>query len=212
MHNNNNAMTDQMKELMTSNINESILDLINQLQHASPETSPSEDIGRPLTEIESFVALDGVLASLQKQLDEANDHHTSISGQFGEMDEMAMIAYETIESIQSAFDTRLIELRQKSKTDGRMGALIKKLNDKIIHQAESAKHKRFEDLQDKFRLKRKDMEDFMKNENSNRCLALGMLFFHMLFMADDENNIFSQTFNMGTRKGTYSSAFNHVIA
>jgi len=68
-----------------------------------------------LSAIDAFLSIDSVLGNLHKQLLEAQSNHNRITTRFGVDDPMAEVAADVAESAESAFHTRLIEVRRDRK-------------------------------------------------------------------------------------------------
>lgn len=68
-----------------------------------------------LTAVDAFVSIDAVLGSLNKQLLDARLYREKAETRHGKDSPMAQIAVDMAASAESAFQTRLIEVRQDKK-------------------------------------------------------------------------------------------------
>ena len=66
-------------------------------------------------ELESFLAVDPILADLYKQYLDAKQRYEELMKCNGQDDPMAEVALDVMESAESAIETRLIELREDKK-------------------------------------------------------------------------------------------------
>lgn len=198
-------ITKDLKEMIGQDLNETILSLLN-------DTTDNEEIYRPLTEMESFLALDPVLASLTKQLEEVKDQYNAIVSQFGENDDMAKIAQDTVESTQSAIDTRTLELRKETETGGQMGEMIQALNNDIAAEEEKAKEERYKKQQNGFKEQRQRMEKVMATNEYNSMHLLALMFWQMIMMEDmpwkqELKNNYTGLFNKVKNRNKFECAF-----
>lgn len=65
----------------------------------------------PTDEREALIGLDPLLASMDKQFQDARAHYHEIVKAFGMDDPMSIVARDMMDSTESALETRLIELR-----------------------------------------------------------------------------------------------------
>jgi hypothetical protein len=73
------------------------------------------DATRPTTEADALAALDPLLAGLDKQKADAGAHFARLLKSHGGDDPMTCVAADMKDSAQSAYETRLLELRQDRK-------------------------------------------------------------------------------------------------
>lgn len=66
---------------------------------------------KPITELQAFIQLDPVLASLHKQFLEAKAQHAALVSANGKNDAMAEVAADMMDSAWCAMQTRFIEVR-----------------------------------------------------------------------------------------------------
>lgn len=85
-------------------------------------------------ELRFWIAADPLLADLYKQLQDARAHHTHIAERHGKYDPMSSVARDAEDSAESAFETRLIELRRDEDTKSQVAAMIAK----ALHDADQA--------------------------------------------------------------------------
>lgn len=84
-----------------------------------------------------WMAVDPVLADLQKHLADAKANMQSLQKTNGEKDPMAEVAKDIAESASSAVETRLIELRQSAEKKADLKALvIKEMDEKFFAERE----------------------------------------------------------------------------
>ena len=196
-----------MKEMLAIGLNEAINSLLEDT------TEDDKDLYRPLTEMESFLALDPVLANLSKQLDEAKAQYEALVQQLGAGDDMTKMILETIESTQSAIDTRIIELREETESGaGQMSAKIHALNEGIKAEEERAQEERFKKEQAGFKAQRERMEKVANTDKYNAMHLLAMAVWHIMFNENmdaitNTRKKYSGLFNKMKNRDKFGAAF-----
>lgn len=106
----------------------SLSDLMNAMMSRLEYTHP-EDMG-PIPEskqwemINTYASLDSVLASLYKQYCEAKENLGKLLVQKGAQDPMTEIAWDMHDSLRSAIETRLLELKDDGAMSNRVAAIL----------------------------------------------------------------------------------------
>lgn len=104
-----------------------LADLMNAMVTRLEYTQP-DDIGHIPEEqqwklIGLYASIDPVLASLYKQYLEAKDNLGKLLVASGENDPMTEVAWDMHDSLRSAVETRLLELKDDKETSGRVAAI-----------------------------------------------------------------------------------------
>lgn len=86
-----------------------------------------EDAAETLTSVQAFMAVDPLLASLHKQSVDAKARYASLVKNRGKRDPMTVVAADMYDSADSAFRTRLIEVKRNCELRSRARALSNKL-------------------------------------------------------------------------------------
>ncbi len=116
------------------------LDSVRADDKAAPEQSSD-----PLQEIEAFMPVDPVLASLHKEYLDANARHKKLARENGLGDPMTDVANDMLDSARSALQTRLIELqesREQEVNDALASSLRKRRAEQEVQQARASIEKR----------------------------------------------------------------------
>lgn len=136
------------------------------------------DAFTPVDAWESLLARDLLLAMLQKDQKEARARYEQLLRAHGPHDPMTVVARDVMDSAQSAFDTRLIEVRQDQKIDrtAQQDAVMTRLD---AARNEISRRRRTE--QQAFRQK-KDTEDKARKaaREAAETFLLTVFFFYML--------------------------------
>lgn len=141
-----------------------------------PETPHVEN------EFEAFIALDPLLASLNKDYKTARSQRKDLQTTFGADDPMVDIALDMEDSAWCAMQARYLELRKEKETMRRAQSLMRSLEEERIEQAIQEKleirHKKAQEI---FYLNR--MTTIMKEKNKpSYMLELAYIF---LFLMDE---------------------------
>lgn len=99
-----------------------------------------------LDEAQMWLSVDPLLASLHKQLCDAEEHLTALKRQRGPRDPMTEIASDMADSAKCAVDTRILELREDDEAKARMQAVIRSHHanrERALAAEEHAKSARF---------------------------------------------------------------------
>ena len=75
-------------------------------------------------ELRFWIAADPLLADLYKQLQDARAYNVRIAERHGQYDPMSSVAQDAKDSAESAFETRLIELKRDEDTQSQVAAMI----------------------------------------------------------------------------------------
>ena len=97
--------------------------MISRLEYIHPEDMESVPESKQWDMIETYCAVDSVLASLYKQYCEAKDNLGKLLIDKGSQDPMTEIAWDVHDSLRSAIETRLIELKDDSAVSARISAI-----------------------------------------------------------------------------------------
>jgi hypothetical protein len=111
--------------------------MIARLEYTQPEAMSDIPESRQWNMIEIYIAVDSVLASLYKQYCEAKENLAKVLLNGSTNDPMAEIIWDMHDSLRSAIETRLIELKDNTEIQGRVATLkanknATHLNDKFI--------------------------------------------------------------------------------
>lgn len=105
----------------------SITDLMNamisRLEYTQPEEMKSIPESQQWDMIGIYIAVDSVLASLYKQYCEAKENLGQLLVKTGSDDPMTEVAWDVHDSLRSAIETRLLELKEDDAVSARVAAL-----------------------------------------------------------------------------------------
>ncbi len=97
----------------------SLQDVMNQMaqndmtQHIDEIAAAKTQIVSDVSELDAFIEIDPLLASLHKEYKQAKSERKSVSVMFGANDPMTEVALETEDSTWCAMQTRYLELRRE---------------------------------------------------------------------------------------------------
>jgi hypothetical protein len=97
--------------------------MISRLEFTQPEAYQSAPEERHWTLITLYISVDSVLASLYKQYQEAKENLGKLLVKHDAQDPMTEIAWDMHDSLRSAVETRLLELKDDKETSGRVAAI-----------------------------------------------------------------------------------------
>lgn len=120
---------------------------IDAIHPASAEQRPAQ----PLSELEAFVQMDGLLGSLQKDYLDAKAQRVELVALHGDSDAMAEVAMDMEDSAWCAMQTRYLELRAEREIMERAQRLMRRAEEKI--EQEKAREKAYEAKQLAYYLK-----------------------------------------------------------
>lgn len=129
-----------------------ISDMVRRLDSVRAEdgTAP-EHSSDPLQEMEAFMPVDPVLASLHKEYLDANARHKKLAHENGLDDPMTDVASDMLDSARSALQTRLIELqesREQEVSDALASSLRRRRAEREVQQARADIEKRRKEERD----------------------------------------------------------------
>ncbi|MCB9990587.1 MAG: hypothetical protein H6867_04295 [Rhodospirillales bacterium] len=124
-------------------LEKTISDMVRRLEAARASDTNGDSMSAspagsdcPLKDIEAFMPVDPVLASLHKEYLEANANHKKLARQNGFNDPMTEIAADMLDSARSAMQTRLIELQESRELEVQE-ALVRRLRARKAEQEAS---------------------------------------------------------------------------
>jgi hypothetical protein len=96
----------------------SLQDIMNDIAGGNPDAIKSQlnkaaPASKKMDELEAFIAIDPLLANLNKDYLEAKNHHKALIAQFGANDPMVEVALDMEDSAWCAMQTRYLELRDQ---------------------------------------------------------------------------------------------------
>ena len=98
--------------------------MISRLEYTQPEEMKNIPESKQWDMINVYINLDSVLASLYKQYCAAKENLGKLLIQNGPQDPMTEIAWDVHDSLRSAIETRLLELKDDEAASGRVKAII----------------------------------------------------------------------------------------
>lgn len=98
--------------------------MISRLEYAHPEAMKDIPESKQWEMIGTYMTVDSVLASLYKQYCAAKDNLGRLLIENGPQDPMTEIAWDMHDSLRSAIETRLLELKDDETVSGRIKAII----------------------------------------------------------------------------------------
>ncbi len=105
----------------------SLTDLMNMMvaraDAVRPQQAPDIPEERYWHMISLYIQIDPVLAQLYKQYCDTKDRLGQLLANVGANDPMTEIAWDMHDSLRSAIDTRLVELKDNKETNGKLAAL-----------------------------------------------------------------------------------------
>ena len=113
-------------------------DMVQRLDRLQPQ-EPKKRAPAPLSELEAFMQMDGLLASLNKDYLEAKSQRRELAALYGDEDAMAEVAMDMEDSAWCAMQTRYLELRAERELMERAQRLMRGVEEKI--EEEKAKDK-----------------------------------------------------------------------
>ena len=117
---------------------EGLLDEADQNKEEATACEPKAELTAGAEDLRLWMAVDPVLAELQKHLADARATMRSLQKQHGSKDPMAEVAGDVADSAASAVETRLIELRQCAEKKAALKALIiRELDEKFFAEREA---------------------------------------------------------------------------
>ena len=102
---------------------------------------PKKRAHEPLSELEAFIHIDGLLASLNKQYIEAKNHRKELASLYGANDAMAEVALDMEDSAWCAIQTRYLELRDQRELMARAQRLMRGAEEAVEDEAKREKQK-----------------------------------------------------------------------
>lgn len=120
--------------------------MISRLEYIHPEEMQSIPESKQWDLIETYMMVDDVLASLFKQYCAAKENLGKLLVQNGAQDPMTEVAWDVHDSLRSAIETRLLELKEDETVSGRVAAIIR--NRSSIRFITTQKKKPAEELND----------------------------------------------------------------
>jgi hypothetical protein len=171
----------------------SLQDIMNDMVRTPARLIPAREI-HPVAEAEALMTLDPILAGLHKEKLNAQTHYHILKKKNGARDPMTRVAADMVDSLGSAFETRLIELRQDRVIMISMrrvlraaAAVTEAKRQRTIAQYHMRLYQFYEDMRKKKKVRR-EQEEHMKwmilmmwilqtaAENVHRSLSLGRHF------------------------------------
>jgi hypothetical protein len=98
--------------------------MISRLEYTHPEVLENIPESKQWEMINVYIAVDPVLANLYKQYCAAKENLGKLLVQNGSQDPMTEIAWDMHDSLRSAIETRLLELKDDEAVSGRIKAII----------------------------------------------------------------------------------------
>jgi hypothetical protein len=98
--------------------------MISRLEYAHPEAIENIPESKQWDMINVYINIDTVLASLYKQYCAAKENLGKLLIKNGDQDPMTEIAWDMHDSLRSAIETRLLELKEDETVSGRIKAII----------------------------------------------------------------------------------------
>lgn len=110
-------------------------DMVTRLDTIRPD-DPKKRAPEPLSELEAFIRMDDLLASLNKQYLEAKAQRKELVALNGAEDAMAEIAMDMEDSAWCAMQTRYLELRIKRELMERAQRMMRQSEEMVEYHAE----------------------------------------------------------------------------
>ena len=176
----------------------SLQDIMNDMARHPEQIMCSDlagDDDSPKTEIGAFISIDPLLASLYKQNQNAISKHNKLITENGDDDPMAMVAADMVDSTQSAFDTRMIEVKRDQHLSGLARALIEVQNDE--EEQESNRQKAMRAARFYLLQEQRNMQEMLEDQRQNVndiMLFLFFILFRAMFMMDPNQHNIGQAF------------------
>lgn len=121
--------------------------MISRLEYAHPEALENIPESKQWDMINIYIAVDSVLASLYKQYCAAKENLGKLLVENGSQDPMTEIAWDIHDSLRSAIETRLLELKDDDTVSNRIKAIIASRSaSKMIPRQKKNVHQTFEDM------------------------------------------------------------------
>jgi len=140
-----------------------------------------EDAAETLTSVQAFMAVDPLLASLHKQFVDAKARYGALVKSHGKRAPMTIVAADMTDSAESAFKTRLIEVKGNCELRARARALRRKLKalTEIEHNAKTVRcHAR---MQEEYHRQRRDWRAKVRREAEDSHALLLWLWWMLYF-------------------------------
>lgn len=141
-------------------------------QKLMPQTLP-----KALSELEAFVHIDGLLASLNKQYLEAKQQRKELVALNGVDDAMAEVVLDMEDSAWCAMQTRYIELRQERELMERAQRMMREADEAVEIEIKKDKEKEF----GKFLSSMKMIEQLRTQERRFNLGAFEAMFIMLIF-------------------------------
>lgn len=144
-------------------------------------TGLPEDAAEMLTSVQAFIAVDPLLASLHKQSVDAKARHGALIKSHGKHAPMTIVAADMSDSAESAFKTRLIEVKRNCELRARARALRRKLKvlAEMEHNAKSVR--RHARMQEEYHRQRRDGRTRVRKEAEDSHALLLWLWWMLYF-------------------------------
>ena len=97
--------------------------MVSRLEYTHPEDMQSVPEEKQWALITTYMSVDAILASLYKQYCEAKDNLGKLLIENGDQDPMTEIAWDMHDSLRSAIETRLLELKDDKDITNRVAAI-----------------------------------------------------------------------------------------
>lgn len=136
-----------MKAQSLNQIMNDMASRIDAIHPAPAEQRPTQ----PLSELDAFIEMDHLLASLHKDYLDAKAHRVELIALYGDNDAMAEVAMDMEDSAWCAMQTRYLELREKREVMERAQRLMRRAEEKV--EQEKAREKAYEAKQFAYYLK-----------------------------------------------------------
>ena len=105
-------------------------------------SAPAPTVSEPLSELNAFIQMDGLLASLHKDYLDAKAQRIELVALYGDDDAMAEVAIDMEDSAWCAMQTRYLEVREQREMMERAQRLMRRVEEKI--EQEKAREKEYE--------------------------------------------------------------------